>query len=44
LDGYVFNFSKLGFDFYINGLGLEIPNKQKEKPRLEYFDQHNIQI
>jgi len=48
LDGSVFNLSKLGFDFYKNVLGLdlcfEIPNKQKENPRLEYFGLHNIQI
>ena len=34
LDGSAFNLSMLGFDFYINVLGLdqcfEIPNKQKE--------------
>ena len=38
----------MGFDFYKNVLGLdlcfEIPNKQKENPRLEYFGLHNIQI
>jgi len=48
LDGYVFNLSKLGFDFYTNVLGLdlcfEIPNKQNKKLRLEYFGLHNIQI
>ena len=36
----------MGFEFYINVFGLdlcfEIPNKQKEKPRFEYFGQHNI--
>ena len=38
----------MGFEFSINVFGLdlcfEIPNKQKEKPRFEYFGQHNVQI
>jgi len=48
LGWFVFNLSMLGFDFFINVFGLdlcfEIPNKQKQKPRSEYFRLHNIQI
>jgi len=48
LGWFVFNLSMLGFDFFINVFGLdlcfEIPNKQKQKPRVEYFRLHNIQI